>query len=122
MGKGVLIDTDVLIDYVRGLAELPKGPVYVTEITLFEFIRGSKDVRRAKELLEEGFKVIFHDNEVILKASELWKVLKESGEMVDDRDLLIAAAGISKNLPLMTRNLRHFKRFEKFGLILFDSF
>lgn len=120
MGKGVLIDTDVLIDYVRGFAELPKGPVYITEITLFEFTRGSKDVRRAKELLEEGFKVIFHDNEVILKASELWKVLKESGEMVDDRDLLIAAAGISKNLPLMTRNLRHFKRFEKFGLILFD--
>ena len=107
MGEGVLIDTDVLIDYIR-------------EITLFEFVRGSKDTRKAKELLEEGFRVIFHDNEAILKASEMWKALKESGEIVDDRDLLIAAVGISKKLPLMTRNLKHFKRFEKFGLILVD--
>jgi predicted nucleic acid-binding protein len=122
VGEGVLIDTDILINYIKGLTELPKGPVFISEITLYEFLRGSRDPARAKRLLEEGFRIIFHDNDVILKASELWRTLKESGEMVEDRDLLIAAVSISKNLPLMTGNLRHFDKFRNFGLEFWKSY
>lgn len=121
MGKRILIDTDVLIDYVNGITELPKGLIFITEVTLYEFVRGCKDVGRGKKLIEEGFKIIFHDNDVILKACEIWKSLKEMGELVDDRDLLIAATAIVKDLPLLTRNVKHFTRFEKFGLKLVNS-
>jgi len=121
MGKRILIDTDVLIDYINGVRELPKGLIFITEVTLYEFVRGCKDVERGKKLIEEGFKVIFHDNDIILKACEIWRNLKEKGELVDDRDLLIAATAIVKNLPLLTKNVKHFKRFEKFGLKLMSS-
>lgn len=121
MGKGVLIDTDVLINYTRGLTDLPRTATFITEITLYEFVRGTREIERAKKLLEEGFGVIYHDNEVILKACEIWKSLKRDGEIVEDRDLLIAAAAIAKGLPLLTNNVRHFRRFEKFGLRIHGS-
>ncbi len=65
MGKRILIDTDILIDYVNGVRELPKGLNFITEVTLYEFVRGCKDMKRGKKLIEEGFKVIFHDNDII---------------------------------------------------------
>lgn len=116
MGEGVLIDTDVLIDYVKGLCDLPPARLYITEITLYEFIRGTKDVDEAKKVLEEGFVVLFHDNETVAMAAKIWVELKRSGEMLDDRDILIAAAAIVKGLRLLTRNAKHYRRLERFGL------
>lgn len=49
MGKGVLVDTDVLIDFVKGHTDLPEEQVFITEITLYEFIRGTQDIPRAKK-------------------------------------------------------------------------
>ena len=120
MDKRILIDTDVLIEYVKGNLELPYTQVFITEITLYEFIRGTKDIKRAKKILEESFNVIFHDNTIIQKASEIWASLKKSGQLIDDRDLLIAATSITNDLPLMTRNKKHFERLKAFGLKLFD--
>ena len=116
MGEGILVDTDVLIEYSKGLLELPFAPLYITEITLYEFIRGTKDIGEAKKALEEGFIVLFHDNAVIKKASEMWVELKNAGCLLDDRDILIAAVAITNNLRLITKNTKHFKKLEKFGL------
>jgi hypothetical protein len=119
VGEGILVDTDVLIEYSKGLIELPYVPLYITEITLYEFIRGTKDINKAKKALEEGFIVLFHNNEAIKKASEIWIGLKKSGHLIDDRDLLIAAVAITNNLKLLTKNIRHFRKLEKFGLRLY---
>ncbi len=71
MDKRILIDTDILIEYVKGNLELPYTQIFITEITLYEFIRGTKDIEKAKKILEEGFSVIFHDNAIIQKASKI---------------------------------------------------
>lgn len=120
MGKGALVDTDILIDYVREAADLPKEPLFITEITLYEFIRGTKDLSKAKTLLEEGFSVIFHDNPIIQKASEIWVEVKHRGEILDDRDILIGATSAVKNLPLLTRNKKHYERLKEFGVIFYE--
>ncbi len=116
MGEGILIDTDVLIDYVKGLRDLPSKRLYITEIVMYEFIRGTENVDEAKRILEEGFIVIFHDNEIIAKAAKIWVELRKNGKMLDDRDVLIASSAIVKDLHLLTKNLRHYKRLERFGL------
>jgi len=121
MVERILVDTDVLIDYTKGLIDLPKKRLYISEITLYEFIRGCKDVKEAKSLLESAFVVVFHDNDVILKASEIWIELKKSGKLIDERDLLIASVAIAKGMYLMTRNVKHFKRLERFGLKLLGT-
>ncbi len=120
MGEGILVDTDVLIDYTKGFIDLPKKQLYISEITLYEFIRGCKDVRKAKELLESAFIVVFHDNDVLVKASEIWIELRRIGELIDERDILIASVAISKNFKLLTRNVKHFKRLGRFGLKFYD--
>lgn len=119
MGKGVLVDTDVLIDYAGGAADLPNEQLFITEITLYEFVRGTKNISKAKTLLEEGFSVIFHDNPIIQKASEIWVEVKRRGEILDDRDVLIGAVSAVKNLPLLTRNRKHYERLEEFGVMFF---
>ncbi len=118
MGKGVIVDTDMLIDFVRGSINLPQEQLFITEITLYEFVRGTKNISKAKALLEEGFSVIFHDNPIIQKASEIWAQLKQRGEILDDRDVLIGAASAAKDLLLLTRNRKHYERLEEFGLVL----
>jgi len=119
MGKGLLVDTDVLIDFIKGFAELPKEPLFITEITLYEFVRGSKDISKAKALLEEGFHVIFHENSIIKKASEIYAELKRKGEILDDRDILIAATSAAKALPLLTRNRKHYQKLKEFGVVFY---
>ncbi|MCD6349090.1 MAG: type II toxin-antitoxin system VapC family toxin [Candidatus Korarchaeota archaeon] len=115
---GVLIDTDVLIDIDKGKEDLPDVPCFLSVITLYEFIRGKVDPPRAKALLEDLCSVIPLDNEVFREASSIWSELRESGELIDDRDLLIGATAIAKDLPLWTKNEKHFSRLKKRGLVL----
>ena len=58
------------------------------------------------------------DNEVLREASSIWRELRESGKLIDDRDLLIGATAIAKDLPLWTKNEKHFSRLKKRGLVL----
>ncbi|RLE85175.1 MAG: type II toxin-antitoxin system VapC family toxin [Thermoprotei archaeon] len=121
MGEGVLIDTDVLIDYVRGRRRLPEGICYISEITLYEFIRGTRDPREAKRLLEREFVVIYCDNEILELAAETWRKLRRKGVLIEDRDLIIGSTAIAKGLPLLTGNVKHFERLKEFGLKLYKD-
>ncbi len=54
--------------------------------------------------LEEGFIVLFHDGTVIATAAKIWVELKRSGEMLNDRDILIAAiAGCQRSATFNER-------------------
>ncbi len=59
------------------------------------------------------------DNDIIIKYVEIYQKLKRKGDILSDSDLLIASTSIAKNLPLLTKNVKHFKRLIKFGLKLF---
>ena len=116
MVERILIDTDILIEYAKGRMDIPDLPIYISEITLFEYIRGTDDPDKFKKILEESFPVIWIDNDIILKAVEIWIRLREKGEVLDDRDLIIGSTAIVKGLKLYTLNKRHFDRLIKFGL------
>ncbi|MGC8932368.1 MAG: type II toxin-antitoxin system VapC family toxin [Candidatus Methanodesulfokora sp.] len=116
--KEILIDTDVLIDVERGKAELPRAQIAVSCITLYEFIRGRGDYLALKEELEKAFTVVPLSNDVLIKAVEIYRELKSSGEVIDERDLLIGATAIALNIPLKTRNRSHYERLAKYGLKL----
>jgi len=116
VGKRILIDTDILIDYVKGRLTLPYDIYYISEITLYEFIRGTTKPEKAKSLLEKEFIIIFNDNEIIRKAAEIWRKLKKEGKPVDDRDLIIRATAITKGLTLYTKNTKHFERLKPYGI------
>lgn len=118
MGSRILIDTDCLVDYYKGSLELnSEDSHYLSEITVYEFIRGTKDVEKAKKMLEESFQVVWLDNEILRKSSEIWKALKSSGRPIEDRDLIIGATAITKKLKLLTRNIKHYEGLKAYGLV-----
>jgi len=116
--KVTLVDTDILIDVERKRAQLPRAALFISEITLYEFIRGRADYIKAKERLEEVFTVVPLSNEVLLKATEIYRELRKRGELMDERDLLIGATAITLNLPLLTGNRSHFEKLRRYGLKL----
>ncbi len=66
MGERILVDTDCLIDYYRGELELnPEDSHHVSEITVYEFIRGTRNAKEAKKILERSFSIVWLDNEIL---------------------------------------------------------
>ncbi len=112
------MDTDVLIEIDRGRIRLPDMVCYISSISLYEFIRGKADWKRAKKLMEKIYFILPLDNDVLLKATQIWRTLKAKGFLIDDRDLLIGATAIVHNLPLYTINKQHYHRLSEFGLKL----
>ncbi|MEM2941257.1 MAG: PIN domain-containing protein [Thermoproteota archaeon] len=120
MGERILVDTDCLIDYYKGELELnPEDSHHVSEITVYEFIRGTRDVKEAKRILEESFTIVWLDNEILEKASEVWRSLKASGRLVEDRDLIIGATAAVKRLKLLTRNIKHYDVLKAYELTFY---
>jgi len=126
--QGIVIDTDVLIllekrKKIENLLNL--YDVFVTFVTLYEYIRGLRKVGKNEEeliaidrYLKKVFEVIWPTNKTLLIASRIWKELSDKGEILDDRDILIGALCIERNLPLWTLNEKHFKRLTIYGLEL----
>ena len=116
----VMLDTDILVEGLRGRLEFPEDLTYsISVITLYEVLRGFKDPYLAKYTLETRLKVYDLSNPVLLTAANIYRTLKERGNIPPEADLLIASTAITYNVPLWTRNYRHFSRFEEFGLKLF---
>ncbi|AFA39676.1 putative nucleic acid-binding protein, contains PIN domain [Pyrobaculum oguniense TE7] len=109
----------MVIEYVKGRLELGEGIFHISEVTLYELPRGFADVKKAKALTEEVFVVIWNDNEIITKAAEIYRELRRRGATISDADIVIGAAAIVKDMPLWTRNVKHFDQLKEFGLRLY---
>lgn len=117
MGERILVDTDIFIDYYKSRLDLPLGNIYfISVISLYEYIRGTKNPQLAKKLLEESFTIIPLTNSILVKASEIWRNLRKKAMIIDDRDLIIGTTAIVFDLKLLTKNVKHFSRLKDYGL------
>ena len=115
-----LIDTSVLIDYLRGhegAAELLEGeraaaPLHASEITRLEVLAG---MRAAEETATRSLlsSLIWHpvDPDVAEDAGALGRRWLPSHRGIDGADLAIAATAIRCGARLLTCNVRHFPMF-----------
>ena len=116
----VLVDTSVLIDYLRGdvraAAVLERGrevaPLHASEITRLEVLAGMRPEEESatRSLLST---LVWHpvETEVAEEAGALGRRLLPSHHGVDGADLAIAATAIHVDAELLTRNVRHFPMF-----------
>jgi predicted nucleic acid-binding protein len=120
-----LVDTSVLIDYLRGhegAAELVEAersvePLHASEITMLEVLAGMRPVEEdgTRSLLST---IIWHpvDSAVAEEAGALGRRWLPSHHTIDGADLAIAATAILNGSRLLTRNVRHFPMFASLRL------
>ncbi len=101
----LLVDTDVLIDHLRGARELRPGGhrLWCSVVTRAELLAGG-DERRIRSFLEP-FEEVSVDREIAERAG---RVRRQTGLRLPDA--LIAATALERRFTLLTKNLAHFQR------------
>jgi predicted nucleic acid-binding protein len=113
--SGVLLDTDVLVDHLRGhrRLELVDPAWSISVVTRCELFAGRHaDEPRLRQTLARLVELAV-DGELAESAGRLRRTTQLAVP-----DALIAATALAHELPLMTRNRRHFERVP--GLTLHD--
>jgi predicted nucleic acid-binding protein len=115
-----LVDTSVLIDYLRGNGDAAQVlenerslvPLHASEITRLEVLAGMRPPEEdaTRSLLST---LIWHavDADVAEEAGALGRQWLRSHHSIDGADLAIAATAIRTGSRLLTRNVRHFPMF-----------
>ncbi len=101
----MLLDTDVLIDHLRGQRHLELGQLTVSVITQAELFAGNQREEPAIEALLTRLTAIEVDAAIARVAGRIRRASR-----VGIADALIAATALEHQLPLMTRNRRHLER------------
>lgn len=115
-----LIDTDVLIDFLSSAEPgatvverlLVQRRACVSTITIFELYAGVKGKRRLEQLELLGGALIVHplSHAMARRAASLYTDLKKSGRLIGNEDVMLAATAMELNIPLLSRNVKHFHR------------
>lgn len=124
--KRLCLDTDVLIDYLRKPSNEVKRvmecvfekkvPVCTTAVNAFEIWLGANLAPNQAEVVRdtEGFfrqlEVVDFDYESSVEAGRVLADLRKRGEPIEIRDLFVGSVCKVSSMPLITRNLKHYRR------------
>jgi len=92
-----------------------RNDIIIPAIVYYETKRGLIDCKARNKLLDFNklcnvFSVDSIRNATLNKATEIYVTLKQSGKLIDDGDIFIAASCIVHGYTLITDNTRHFER------------
>jgi hypothetical protein len=114
----VLLDTSVLIDWLRGyapagswLASLDDAP-FTSEISRVEVLQGVRsNERTATEQMFSSVRWIPLTESISRRAGDLGREYRRSHAGLGVADLVIAATALELQVPLATGNVSHFPMF-----------
>jgi len=122
--KPALIDTDILsLFFKNNQTVVSKFKSYlkyyptinISIITYYEIVSGL-EYKNAIKQLKKFYNFIPYINVLPITSdsadtsAEIYKSLRQKGEILDDLDILIAGIALSNNLVIVTNNEKHFKR------------
>jgi tRNA(fMet)-specific endonuclease VapC len=118
----MVIDTSIFIEHLRAKNKLvttlyifsDNSKLFISSVSLYELYMGAttKDKENDVELITEDLTVLPFTNEVAIKAAQIYHSLKSSNQLIEFRDIFIAATRLTNDLPILTLNNKHFKRVE----------
>lgn len=127
MADEVVVDSDLLIDFLRGNGDgveivaslITQRRLRLTAITAFELRVGTDFLSRQADILAlvRG-RTIPLDAAAALRGGEVAAALSRQGRPIGFADCLQAGVCLRHEIPLATRNRRHFDRVT--GLKLFE--
>ncbi len=122
----MVVDTSIFIEYLRAkdkkksaLFAIPDSTqLFISSVTMYELLMGATDENKQKDikLLTEDLPVLPFDESVSKKAAEIYHQLRHENNMIDFRDIFIAATCLVFELPLKTLNKKHFERIKQLNI------
>jgi predicted nucleic acid-binding protein len=120
------LDTDVLIDYLRKPSDEVKrvmesvferkGSACTTSVNAFEIWLGAYLAPKKAELVRDTedffgqLEVVNFNYESSVEAGRVLADLRKRGETIEIRDLFVGCVCKVSGMPLITRNLKHYRR------------
>lgn len=119
MKRNIIIDTDIVIDFLRGDRQalshfkIESESICFSAITVAEIYSGIKGKKEETEVerLFSIFPVIAATNEIAREAGKLVKQYRPS-HSVEIPDAFIAATSLVSNSELHTLNIKHYPMFK----------
>lgn len=118
----MVADTGIFIEHLRAKDKLSttlfkiaeSTAIYVSAITVYELYMGAatKDKEQDVLTINENLTVLPFTNAIAIKAAELYHKLRLSNQMIEFRDIFIAATCLVHELPIITLNKKHFERID----------
>ncbi len=120
----VLVDTDVAIDFLRGvpyandlvLQLWEENAAYLSVLSIYELYAGMRgNEKKSTEAFIDACNIVPLTLDIAKKGGEMYSHYRKTGITITSIDCLIAATALMSSLKIATRNLKHYP--EK-GLVL----
>lgn len=123
MGRALILETSFLVDlereHLRGtatgavdyLASQEDARLYLPAIVAGELAAGSSMANRPRwEVFLAPFFLLPVTPDVAWEYGRTYRHLRGTGQLISANDLWIAATALANGMPVVTRNVAHFKR------------
>ena len=123
----LLIDTSIIIDHLRKKNK-NKSQLYhivgiytlfISTITVFELYAGATNDQKKQDISNvlEYVTILPFTKATAQKSGEIYLSLRRENQVIETKDLFIAATALFHDLPIMTLNLRHFERVKELNIL-----
>ena len=127
-GTRVLVDTSIIIDFFRKKKKSKSilwkvkdsSKCSMSSITLFELLSGAKNEQHFEDIkiISNWIETICLDDEIAKLSAMIYRDLKKGNQLIEFRDIFIAATAQHHQFFLATLNVKHFDRIQ--GIVLYD--
>ncbi|MBS3092125.1 type II toxin-antitoxin system VapC family toxin [Candidatus Pacearchaeota archaeon] len=131
MENSICIDSDILIDFLRGKPETVKWineneeyyAFAITTINAFELYSGAYKSNNPSQKLKiindliDRLKILNFSLEIAEKAGKQFSQLEDQGEIIEIRDLFIGMIALCEGFSIKTNNSKHFSRIAGLNII-----
>jgi len=123
----MVADTGIFIEHLRAKDKLSTtlykiadgSDIYISAVTLYELHMGATTPEKLKDVvtITESFTTLPFADHVAEKAAEIYHILRKRNQMIEFRDIFIAATRLVHGLPIVTLNKKHFKRIDDLKIL-----
>jgi Predicted nucleic acid-binding protein, contains PIN domain len=116
----MVIDTGIFIEHLRikdktasTLYKLADNTdLFISAVSLYELYMGATTKEKEADVqnITSDLSILPFTDAVAQKAAEIYHQLRRSNQMIEFRDIFIAATCLVNDLPIVTLNKKHFKR------------
>jgi predicted nucleic acid-binding protein len=115
----MVIDSTIFIQHLRArdrnkteLTLLNTPNVFVSSVTLYELFMGATDFAKWQDVtvVTQNIPILDFNGAIAEESARIFHALKAVGQLIEFRDIFIAATALVHRMPVKNLNKKHFTR------------